>query len=43
MRIIMNKLLALALMSLAMTTQAQVFEMDSDKGADKKNEIQMKN
>ena len=36
----MNKLLALALMSLAMTTQAQVFEMDSDKGADKKNEIQ---
>ncbi len=36
----MNKLLALTLMSLAMSTQAQVFEMGSDKGADKKNEIQ---
>ena len=32
----MNKLLALALMSLAMSTQAQVFEM----GSDKENEIQ---
>ena len=36
----MNKLLALALMSLAMSTQAQVFEMGSDKGAEKKSEIQ---
>ena len=36
----MNKLLALALIALTMSAQAQVFEMGSDKGAEKKSEIQ---